>query len=518
MSHCDYNVPPDLPPGKAATIFWSAALGSSLLWIFLPSLLHEGYRPDVIELFLAGKEWVLSTRKHPMLPAWILETVSLLSGRCFAAPFLVSQFCALLTLWSVWRFARLVLSERKALLGTLVMLPYWFFSFESIKYNQNIPLIALWSLAVLLVFQAFQTNRIRNWLGAGLCLGLAFHSKYSALFLVLSILLYMIVRPEGRKYWKTIGPYLTILTAFLVFLPHLIWLFQNDLATLQYAAGAYRVNAFWYHLFYPLRFCVCELGYLALPMLSLLPVLGFRWKRKTLTEKKSLQARAFLFYCMAVPFLLHVLIAAVFKRKLNGDYGAAFWPYFGVFLLLCFQSTTEKRKIFASCRLIGIFEGITMFAFLVQATVSPHILGTARGVQLPMYRLGAECDRIWSEHSPLPCPYITGDWFLAGSAACVMKDRPSVHFYYNDIGDPEAIPTGPWSQDADMNEKGGLILWRCPAVWEKSRDTVPGYLSERFPKAVPLEEIIEIPYKTTAPVFPLQVGVAIIVPEVKTPP
>lgn len=139
----------------------------------------------------------------------------------------------MLSLWSVWRFGRIVLSERLALIGTLVMLPYWFFTVESIKYNQNTPLITLWTLSILLVFQAFRTNRIRYWFGSGITIGLAFNSKYSAVFLVLAILVYMFVQPEGRKYWKTIGPYLTTLTAFLIFLPQLIWLYENDFATLR---------------------------------------------------------------------------------------------------------------------------------------------------------------------------------------------------------------------------------------------------------------------------------------------
>lgn len=499
---------PDLSPKQAALIFWTTTLSLFCLWVLLPTLLHAGYRGDVLELLLTGKEWVWATRKHPMLPAWLLEIIVQLTGRSHAAPFIASQFCAFVTLWSVWTLGRQVLSQRLALVGALVMLPYWFFTVESVKYNQNIPLIALWTLSILLVFQAFQTNRLRYWLGAGLSIGLTFHSKYSAVFLVVTILVYMTFRPEGRRHWKKVGPYLTTLTAFLVVLPQILWLYADDFSTLGYAARKTMNPAWWRHLFFPLRFVVCELVYLIPPLIALTPMLGLPWKRAYPEEAKRKDCGVFLLYCMAVPFVLHLLIAAVLGAKLNGEYGAAFWPYFGVLLLLLFQSRPGK-SLLATCTLVAVFEVALIVAFLLQAIVSPYVLKDPRRFHVPVHALGAACDRLWDEQYSQPCPIITGDWKLAAGAAYAMKDRPSVLFYYYNIQNMKARPTGSWLRDEDVNESGGMILWNADEVPD---DGVPAYVKARFPTAVPIPGVIDIPYGTAAPLPPIRIRIATIPP------
>jgi hypothetical protein len=156
-----------------------------------------------------------------------------------------------------------------------------------------------------------------------------------------------------------------------------------------------------------------------------------------------------------------------------------------------------------------IFLAVCVFAvvFAIQAKYDPHITGKAGHVHFPMRELGVECDRIWSDgFGDLPCPYTTGHWFYAGNAAHAMKDRPSVHFYYYDQGSPEARPTGTWSTDKDVNQRGGIILWEASTE-------VPDWVHHRFPKAEVLPKMLELPYKTGATISPVRIGVAIVPPQ-----
>ena len=66
---------------RATLWFWSVVGLFATLWILLPTLLHSSYRIDVIELQAIAPQWVWATRKHPMLPAWILESINVLTGR-----------------------------------------------------------------------------------------------------------------------------------------------------------------------------------------------------------------------------------------------------------------------------------------------------------------------------------------------------------------------------------------------------------------------------------------------------
>jgi len=123
--------------------FWSITGLFTATWVLLPALLNTSYCGDVLEIQNAAPEWVWATKKHPMLPAWILEILNILTCRSFAAPFIASQLCTLLTLWSVWKLARTVLEERLALVAAFSVLPFLFFACKPLWYNQNNVLIAL---------------------------------------------------------------------------------------------------------------------------------------------------------------------------------------------------------------------------------------------------------------------------------------------------------------------------------------------------------------------------------------
>lgn len=504
---------------KTDKLFWSIAGAFAVLWVLLPTFFQPGYRPDVVELQLIGKEWVLATRKHPMLPAWILEILNILTGRSFAAPFIASQLCILIALGSVWGIARRVLTPRAALLGTLAILPYWFFTVESIKFNQNVVLIAFWTLSIALYFRAIQRNRLFDWIVAGVSLGLAFHAKYSAVFLVFALVVYSIMEPDQRRLWKEKGLYISALVASLVFLPHLVWLVRNDFVTFSYVEMSTESTAVWAnHLVSPVVFFLNEAGYLLSIIPPLLPCLFGRARRRTVRKNTPAgEAERYLFYCITVPFLSHLLISACKGTYLNAEYGAPFWPFFGVYLFLRFRTKFDQKRFCLSFCGIMSMEAIMVVALLLQSIASPYWTGRPQRFHFPIRELGARCDRIWDSRFQEPCPYVSGDWWIAGNAAIGMKDRPSVHFYWRDIDRPEVRPTGTWSEDSDVNESGGLVFWSISGFyWRGKRDypqgVLPEYVRERFPRAELFPEPLELSYKT-GKYIELRIGVAVIPPK-----
>ncbi|MCL2304912.1 MAG: glycosyltransferase family 39 protein [Planctomycetaceae bacterium] len=496
------------------TQFWICATGFCLLWVLLPTFLQPAYRPDVVELQIICKEWVLSTAKHPMLPAWVLEIVNLATNNSFAAPFIAAQLCVLLTLWGVWSFAKTALAPKLALLGTLAIFPYWFFTVESIKFNQNIALLGFWTLAISRLFQAIQKNRLRDWIIVGIALGVAFHAKYSTVFLVVTILLYMTTCSLPRQRWKGIGPYLTTAIAFLIFLPQLIWLYQHDFICFRYAGAGLEMKKGAQLLDFircPLFFLTNQIFYIALPVLVLTPLLGRKWKTQKTESHIQKEARKYLAFMIGVPLGLHLLICLAGRAQLTSDYGAVFWPFFGIFLLLSFQTTmtpqTEKRSF-----RFFVFAELAMVALMLfQSVLSPYVTGTARRFHFPMQALGVAAGQIWSEHSTQPCPFTTGDWWIAGNAAVAMKDRPRVLFYWHGIENRNASPTGLWANDTDVNEsRGGLVFWEISKETTDVSEEVPDYVRWRFPNAVVRPEPIILPYTTSAKIPPVHIGVAII--------
>ncbi|MDR3182865.1 MAG: glycosyltransferase family 39 protein [Planctomycetaceae bacterium] len=479
-------------PQTAMCWFWSVVLFFALVWILLPASLHTGFRNDTIELSAIAQNWYIATAKHPNLPAWLLEIINILTDRSFAAPFVASQFCMVLSLWSVWQLGRTVLSENMALVGAFSILPYRFFTNESVLYNHNNALIAGWSLSMYLVMKAIQTNRAGYWIAGGIALGLTFHAKYSAIFLVIAIILFMIVVPECRKYWKTKGPYLTALAAFLVFLPHLVWLFQNDFAPLHYVSASRPHLAQWYQqIVEPFHFAGNQITYLIYLPIILCPVLGFigRWKTKHLERNDERVCEKFLFYSFMFPLLLHMLYCGVKGCHLRMAYGAPFWIFTGVWLLLRFQTKDGIKTLFQTVRLTLAVEFVIIASWLFTFYADKQV----PFCYYPMQEFGAECDRVWYARFMTPCPYVNDQY-----AAYAMKDKPS-------WTNPELL-TG---KDSDINEHGGMLLWEITSSSERS---MPNDLHERFPSAETIPEILVLPYKTRKVRPPLTVGIAIVPP------
>ena len=440
-----------------------------------------------------------------MLPAWILETLNILTHRSFAAPFIASQLCTLLALWSVWQLGRTVLDERLALIGAFSLLPYRFFTNESVLYNQNNLLVAFWCLSIYLVCRAFQTNQKRYWISAGIALGLTFHAKYPAVFLVLSILAYMFTRQEGRKYFRTPGPYITTLMTFLIFLPHIVWLFYHDFAPFSYTAESRPVLAHWYQqILDPFRFAAEQMLYWIPTLIILIPVIGFVWQWKIRHHEpgRSKECEKFLFYCFMIPLVCHMLYSGIKGVHLRMAYGAPFWVFGGLWLLLRFQEIKNtslhnfRRVIFLTFTVqIVIIAGWLLMTFYSEKQISL--------VYYPMRALGTTCDQLWQTHSSNHCPYIAGDDDnLIGFVAYSMPVRPCV-----------ILPQGTWANDNDLNQKGGMIVYER----NSNEEEMPEYLRRRFPKAEVLPEKPELPYKVGNKIYTLKIGIAIVAPPGNNP-
>jgi len=72
------------------------------------------------------------------------------------------------------------------------------------------------------------------WALAGLFLGLAMLSKFSAVLSAAAVVLYLVTTPERRRLLATPAPYLAALVAFLVFSPVLIWNAEHGWAALAF--------------------------------------------------------------------------------------------------------------------------------------------------------------------------------------------------------------------------------------------------------------------------------------------
>jgi 4-amino-4-deoxy-L-arabinose transferase-like glycosyltransferase len=72
------------------------------------------------------------------------------------------------------------------------------------------------------------------WIAAGVCGGLAFLSKYQAVFLFLGVLVFLLTVPSQRRWLAAPGPWLAALSGLIVFAPAILWNLQHGLIGLSF--------------------------------------------------------------------------------------------------------------------------------------------------------------------------------------------------------------------------------------------------------------------------------------------
>jgi 4-amino-4-deoxy-L-arabinose transferase-like glycosyltransferase len=95
----------------------------------------------------------------------------------------------------------------------------------------DVPLLLFWCLSLQALASAIFDGRRAGWLWAGLCMGLAFDSKYTGLFLQLGLLLFLCASSRHRRLLRGPWPYLSIALAQVVMLPVYVWNAQHGFAS-----------------------------------------------------------------------------------------------------------------------------------------------------------------------------------------------------------------------------------------------------------------------------------------------
>jgi len=168
---------------------------------------------------------------HPPMIAWIIAGGRALLGD---TPLGVRLVPALLSVGMVAILASQASTDRAArwtvLLGFAVPLVFW----VGASATPDSPLLFFWALAMVLAWKAIASGRLRWWVAAGLALGGALLSKYTAVLLVPSVFGYLLFSKEHRRVLRTPGPYVGVLLAALAFLPVVLWNANHDWASLRF--------------------------------------------------------------------------------------------------------------------------------------------------------------------------------------------------------------------------------------------------------------------------------------------
>jgi 4-amino-4-deoxy-L-arabinose transferase-like glycosyltransferase len=219
---------------------WRATLWLTLA-VALLHLLVAGRVPlsaDEAHYALYGLHLDWSYFDHPPLVGWMQALV---------LPFSQSEFA--LRLWPIglgaatsvvlYFFARRLFPQQSPWLGFWSVVFYQsglLFQVLGLALVPETPLLLFTLLAMLALLRALDRARLRDWLLFGLCLGLAGLSKYTAVTVALSALLF-VVSQKRLDVLRTPGPWLAVLLAALLVSPVLYWNATHDWISFRYQLG-----------------------------------------------------------------------------------------------------------------------------------------------------------------------------------------------------------------------------------------------------------------------------------------
>jgi len=402
-------------------LFYSFIATHLILWTLVPSLTNNNLPLDVIEALAWGSNLDWGFNKHPPGSAFFPEMIFQIFGSQDWAYYLLSQIFVVIAFIVVFKFAEDFFKNKTlSLISVLLLEGIYFYNFTTPEFNVNVCQLPFWALCVYYSWKLFNKEdmTIKDCVWLGVFAAIGFLSKYLFIYLLVAIDTLFFYVIFIKKYKRFNFKYLISLEVFFVLLvPHLIWLTNNDYVTITYGlarTGLENSNLL-DHIIYPLTFLGKQLGIL-IPffIMSFFLVKKFKFK-VSLKDKKLL----FLVFINLVPIGLMFLTSVLTGSKIKTMWMTPFYLFFGVLIVYLFQTQINLKKLnsFISTFLI-------LFTFSPFAYAYVSITETEKRTDYLGKQIAIKVQYAWSKKNKEPINVVLGDEWVAGNLSYHLKSRP----------------------------------------------------------------------------------------------
>ncbi len=127
-------------------------------------------------------------------------------------------------------------SESAGFYGALLVNVTPIFSIGAILMTTDVLFIFFWVLAVYCLARALQ-GKARWWCLSGLVIGLGFLSKYTMVFMYLSLFLLLVFSKKERRWFSRPEPYMAGILSLIVVTPVIYWNISHGQVTIRHTMG-----------------------------------------------------------------------------------------------------------------------------------------------------------------------------------------------------------------------------------------------------------------------------------------
>ena len=404
-----------------SNLFYLFLITHLFVWTLIPSITNNNLPLDTIEALAWGSNLDWGYNKHPPVRAFFVEFFYFLFGSNDIAYYFLSQIFVILAFYIVWVFSNEFFQNKTlSFFSVLILEGIYFYNFTTPEFNVNVCQLPFWALTVYLSWKLYMkkdTNTVILIL-LGVTAAIGFLTKYLFAYLLLSVVMifaYEFFITKTRKI--DFKHYLPIEIFFVLLVPHLIWLFQNDFVTIKYAfnrAGLVDYS-FLNHLKFPIIFLMKQIGIL-IPFFVLCYFIIKKIKiRFDIKDKK----KYFILLINFLPIVLMFVTSVVTGSKIRTMWMTPFYLFFGVLILSMFDIKDDEQT------LKEFFK-----PFLILFLLSPITYGLVSLInenKRTDYRGKVEANKVlqvWQKDFTEKINVVLGDEWHAGNISYHMEGRP----------------------------------------------------------------------------------------------
>ncbi len=296
----------------------SWVLGFQLFRLLL--LPFMGLMPQDAYYYLYGQHLSLSYFDHPGMIGYLLRTFSEVFGQSVFVVKFTDFIITSLTILSFYQLANYFLPKEKQNRAFILLSSTLFISILSFNSTPDVPLLLFWTLSLTCLYKAIFQDKKTYWVFAGIAMGLAFNSKYTALLLPIGLVGFLVFSNRYRKLFLSPWLWFCLLITIAVTFPVWWWNYQNEFASFAFQSSN-RTNSISKFEISPKYF----FGAIGHQLFLLLPVLfiafvsfTYTYIKRVLLQWKFPKAKILFLLAFFIPtFVGFFAITPIYWVKLN---------------------------------------------------------------------------------------------------------------------------------------------------------------------------------------------------------
>ncbi len=397
-------------------IYFLFLISHLIMWTLIPTLTNVNLPLDTIEALAWGSNIDWGFNKHPPFSAIAANFFYLIFGNQDWAYYLLSQIFIILGFIAVFKLANdFFKNDHLAFLSVILLEGIFFFNYTSPEFNVNVSQLPFWGLSIFFTWRVIKHNKYLDSLFLGLFLALGLLSKYLFIYLIFGIyFLFIFLLIKGKiKFYKIL--IVSILT-FIIFSPHLIWLFNNDFTTITYGLQRTGIEkGLLNHFISPIVFILKQVGILS----PFLLMIFFLIKKIKFRKIKLNDELIFLLFTFLVPIVLMILTSLVTGAKIRTMWMTPFYLFIGVFFIYIFKENIVLKNL---NRFYLIFLFLFFFSPITYAVVS--LTNDFKRTDYPGKEIARLVQERWDQNFSNDIKLVIGDEWYAGNLSYHLNSRP----------------------------------------------------------------------------------------------